>query len=154
MWTLCGMGKSKWVQMVYVTWPRWPPCPYMVKTFKDLLWNEKSWWPWNLLNSIGYSSTATFVQMMTLGWPWPCLWHVFQSAYPMHSGERYRTNGHLVFNCHSKAIFEAWVKGVQVAISLIIFFLFIYIGCKLFKLFVTWNTKWASSWDYGTFRPP
>ena len=52
--------------MVQVTWPRWPPCPYMVKTFKNLLQNQKSydletwhvalgtqalqslykWWPW------------------------------------------------------------------------------------------------------------
>ena len=22
--------------------PRWPPCPYMVKTFKNLLWNQKA----------------------------------------------------------------------------------------------------------------
>ena len=53
--------------MVQVTWPRWPPCPYMIKTFKNLLLqNQKSydletwhvalgtqalqslykWWPW------------------------------------------------------------------------------------------------------------
>ena len=30
MWTLTGM----WVQMVQVTWPRWPPCAYMVKPLK------------------------------------------------------------------------------------------------------------------------
>ena len=24
----------KFIQMSCVTWPRWPPCPYMVKTFK------------------------------------------------------------------------------------------------------------------------
>ena len=23
--------------MSWVTWPRWPPCPYMIKTFKNLL---------------------------------------------------------------------------------------------------------------------
>ena len=27
-------GKREFVQMVQVTWPRWPPCPYMVKTLK------------------------------------------------------------------------------------------------------------------------
>ena len=62
-------------------------------------------------------------QMMTLGWPWPFLWHgqicflmllygcqimqhwvvmYFQicsnSACPQHSGERYRTGGPLVFD--------------------------------------------------------
>ena len=30
-------------------------------------------WPWNLVRSIGCSSTSKFVQMMTLGWPWPIL---------------------------------------------------------------------------------
>ena len=67
MWSLHGMGEWKWVQMVYVTWPRWPPWPDMVKTFKNfLLLNQKAyvletwyaalvtqilpnlfnWWPW------------------------------------------------------------------------------------------------------------
>ena len=79
-------------------------------------------WPWNLVYSNGYSSTTKFIQRMTLGWPWPVLWHgqicclillhgwkliqhivmYFQawsySAYPMHSGERYRTSGPLVWN--------------------------------------------------------
>ena len=28
---------------IQVTWPRWPPCPYMVKTFKTLLlWNREA----------------------------------------------------------------------------------------------------------------
>ena len=30
-------------------------------------------WPWKLVCSIGYSNTTKFVQMMTLGWPWPIL---------------------------------------------------------------------------------
>ena len=30
------------VQMVQVTLPKWPPCPYMVKTLKNLLWNQKA----------------------------------------------------------------------------------------------------------------
>ena len=33
----------------------------------------KGWWPWNLVCSIWCSSTTKFVQMMTLGWPWPIL---------------------------------------------------------------------------------
>ena len=60
-------GERKFVQMVQVTWPIWPPCPYMVKTLKILLlWNQTDddlecwyaasgtqvlpslfkWWPW------------------------------------------------------------------------------------------------------------
>ena len=32
-------------------------------------------WPWNLVYSIGYSSTTKCVQMMILDSPWPFLWH-------------------------------------------------------------------------------
>ena len=74
MWRLHGMGEWKFIQMVQVTWPVWPPCPYMVKTFKKSSSLEpNSRWPWKLVCSIGYSSTMKFVQMMTLGWPWPIL---------------------------------------------------------------------------------
>ena len=33
----------------------------------------KGWWPWNLIYSIGFSHNTRFIQMMTLGWPWPIL---------------------------------------------------------------------------------
>ena len=60
-------GGTKVVQTVLVTWPRWLPCPYMVKSLKNLLlrnqktddletWHAASsvpvlpslfkWWPW------------------------------------------------------------------------------------------------------------
>ena len=66
-WSLHVMGERKFVQTVLVTWPRWPQCPYMVKTLKNLfLGNKRSiilkldmqhgaarvlpsllkWWPW------------------------------------------------------------------------------------------------------------
>ena len=32
IWRLLRMGEQKFVQMFLVMWPRWPPCPYMVKT--------------------------------------------------------------------------------------------------------------------------
>ena len=31
IWVLHGMGERKFVQMIQVTYPRWPPCTYMVK---------------------------------------------------------------------------------------------------------------------------
>ena len=34
----------------------------------------KGWWPWNLVCSIGCSSTTKFVQIMTLDWHWSILW--------------------------------------------------------------------------------
>ena len=72
---LCGasLGRRKWyfVCSIWVTWPRWLPCPYMVKTFKNLLFQNRradfhetwyvasgtpahhslfKWWPWSDLN--------------------------------------------------------------------------------------------------------
>ena len=38
IWRFLRTRERKCVQMVLVTWQRWPPCPYMVKkTFKNLL---------------------------------------------------------------------------------------------------------------------
>ena len=31
MWSLLRLGEEKITEMVAVRWPRWPPCPYMVK---------------------------------------------------------------------------------------------------------------------------
>ena len=74
MWSLIGVGERKFVQIVPVTWPRWPPCLYMVKNMKHSSSLEpKGRWPWEFVCSIKYSSTINFIQMMTLGWPWPVL---------------------------------------------------------------------------------
>ena len=40
MWSLLRLREQKIAIMVGVHWPRWPPCPYMVKTFKNLLITE------------------------------------------------------------------------------------------------------------------
>ena len=42
IWSLHRISKWKIVQIVQVTWSIWPPCPYLVKTFKKnlLLWNQ------------------------------------------------------------------------------------------------------------------
>ena len=57
------MGERKFVQTVQVTWPRWPPCLYMVKTLKNLLLRNQ--WPWNLVCSFGCSSTTKFGLTLT-----------------------------------------------------------------------------------------
>ena len=64
------MGEWKLVRMVYVTWPKWRPCPYMVKTFEKSSLEPKCRWLWNSVYSIEYSCTTKFVQMMPLGWPY------------------------------------------------------------------------------------
>ena len=43
-----GCGEWKIAKMVAVYWPRWLSCPYMVKTFKNLLLQNKKG-PWTLL---------------------------------------------------------------------------------------------------------
>ena len=37
IWSHLRVGKQKIAKIVMVHWPRWPPCPYIVKTFKNLL---------------------------------------------------------------------------------------------------------------------
>ena len=71
IWSLLRMGERKFVQTILVTWPRWPPHPYMVKTFKKSSSPEpEGWWPCDLVCSIGVVGPTKFVQMMILGWPW------------------------------------------------------------------------------------
>ena len=41
MWSLLRLGERKIAKMVPVHWPRWPPCPYMVKIFKNLLLQKR-----------------------------------------------------------------------------------------------------------------
>ena len=45
--------------------------PIYGKSLKKSSLEPKAWWPWNLVCRIEYYK---FVQMMTLGWPWPILW--------------------------------------------------------------------------------
>ena len=53
--------------MVQVTWPRWPPCPYMVKTFKKiLLQSQKSYEVETWRVSLG----AQALQSLFKWWPW------------------------------------------------------------------------------------
>ena len=53
--------------MVLVTWPRWPPCPYMVKTFKNLLLqNRKSYDLETWYAALGTQALQSFYKW----WPW------------------------------------------------------------------------------------
>ena len=36
IWSLLRLGERMIAKIVAVHWPRWPPCPYMVKTLKNL----------------------------------------------------------------------------------------------------------------------
>ena len=105
----------------------------------------RSLWSWNLVYSFGYSSTIKFLQMKTLGWPCPFLWHgqicfvmllhgwkliqhiviyfegYSNSAYPMHSGERYRTvlsSGLYVFQL-LRQCFNTLLKNLDVILNML-----------------------------------
>ena len=72
MWKLKGEWEWKFVQMSWVAWPTWLPCPYMVKTLENLLLqNQYTNYPWNLVWNILYASSTKIVQIMTLGIPCP-----------------------------------------------------------------------------------
>ena len=69
-WNFYGVGEQKFVQMVLVTWPRWPPFPYMVNTFKNLLLrNQKA----NDLETWYAASGAQVLLNLFKCWPWPIL---------------------------------------------------------------------------------
>ena len=44
IWSLLRVGEWKIAKMVAVGWPRWPPCPYMVRTFKNLILQNQGCW--------------------------------------------------------------------------------------------------------------
>ena len=71
VWKLSGTRKWKFVNMILVTWQKWPPCPYMVKTLKKPLSPEPvGRFSRNLVCSIWDSCPSSFIWMMTLEWPW------------------------------------------------------------------------------------
>ena len=95
VWRLLVTWKLKFVDMMLVTWPRWPPCPYMVIALKNLLlqnlvcsigtpahYSLFKWWPWsdlelfygkvkfgNLGFSIGKYENSGFFSNYCSQWP-------------------------------------------------------------------------------------
>ena len=65
MWRLHGSRERKSVRRVWVTWPRWPPRPYMVtKNFKNLLLRNQR------ANDLGawYVALGTWAQQSLFEW--------------------------------------------------------------------------------------
>ena len=48
IWSLLGAAEWKIAKTVAVVWPKWPPCPYMLKTFKNHPL-QKQISPWGLI---------------------------------------------------------------------------------------------------------
>ena len=76
MWNITvGWGNESFFQMAEVIWPRWMPCPYMVKTWKNLLlWNQKA----DDLESLYAASDTRVLPSLFKWWPWVDL-HLFYS---------------------------------------------------------------------------
>ena len=64
MWSLHGSGERKFVRGSWVTWPRWPPCPYMVKALQKPSLEPKGQWPWFV--ALG----PWLHQSLFKWWPW------------------------------------------------------------------------------------
>ena len=67
-----GWGERKIAKMVAVRWPRWPPCPYMVKTFKNLLLqNRECLWAEPLQESPGTGGLPKLLKELSYVDVWP-----------------------------------------------------------------------------------
>ena len=72
MWSLLRLGERKIAKMVGVHWPRWLPCPYMVKTFKNLLLqNQTSPWALPLHKSSGTGDHPKLLKWWSYVDLWP-----------------------------------------------------------------------------------
>ena len=73
--------------MVPICWPRWPPCQYMLKPFKNPFSPEpRNWEPWNLVWSFENLKPPKFVQRMIWGWNF-CI-KVKLTSLCMHMGKK------------------------------------------------------------------
>ena len=84
MWSLLRIRERKIGKMVAVSWPRWLPCPYMVKTFKNLLLqNRECLGAEPLQESSGTWGLPTLLKDLLYVDVWPFLWQG-QVCFPMH----------------------------------------------------------------------
>ena len=81
----------KFILITLVTWPRWPPWPFMLKT----LWKSSSPEPpedcletWYV--ALGTWGPSEFVQIMTLGWPWPILFQGQIWSLRLFNGQKWK----------------------------------------------------------------
>ena len=70
--SLLRVGEQKITKMVAVCWPRWPPRPYMVKTFKNLLLQNWECLGAELLQkSLGTGGLPTLLKKLSYVDVWP-----------------------------------------------------------------------------------
>ena len=84
IWSLLRLGERKIAKIVVVRWPRWPPCPYMVKTFKNLLHqNQGCLVAESLLKSSRNWKSTKVAKIMDVHWHLTFLQRG-QVCFPMH----------------------------------------------------------------------
>ena len=83
MWSLLGTGEWKIVKIVAVHLPRWPPWPYMVNTFKNLLLQNRVSRAESLQKSLGMGGLPKVAKMMVIHWRLTFLWWG-QICFRMH----------------------------------------------------------------------
>ena len=105
LWKLSGTRKWKSDDMILVTWPRWPPRPYMVKTSQKYF-SPNRWAEFNLTWYVALGTPAHLSLFKLRPWPdfWPILrqGQIFQVLYVLcftwtrYQVSVYRTIGPLV----------------------------------------------------------
>ena len=104
IWSLLRLGEWKIAKMVAVHRLRWPPCPYMVKFFENLLQNRgflgveslnlcTKWWPYIDLfyGKVKFLLSYAFVWANTFIWEKCCfkrllLWSLWANVAQISSG--------------------------------------------------------------------
>ena len=72
IWSLLRVGERKITKIVAVHWPRWPPRPYMEKTFKNLLLqNRECLWAEPLQESSGTEGLLKLLKELSYIDVWP-----------------------------------------------------------------------------------
>ena len=91
IWSLLRVGEWKIAKMVAVRWPRWPPRPYMVKTFKNLLLqNRECLGAEPLQESLGTGGLPKLLKELSYVDVWPFYGKVkFASQCRDYSGPRF-----------------------------------------------------------------
>ena len=83
IWSLPWAREWKIAKTVAVHWPRWPPCSYMVETFKNLLQNQECLVAESLHKSSGDSRSTKVANIMVIHWHLTFL-QSGQVCFPMH----------------------------------------------------------------------
>ena len=71
IWSLPGAGEWKIAKLVAVHCPRWPSCPYMVKTFKNLLLHN---WGCLIAETLQKSSGTVGLPKLLKWWSYIDIW--------------------------------------------------------------------------------